>query len=317
LRSFDYSSPASAEEAIALLGRDTRALAGGTDLLPLMKSDLVAPSRLVNVKQFLDAEIREGTGGLRLGALTVLDEIEKNSLIKKSYSALAEAAAAAASPQLRNMATIGGNLLQRPRCWYFRNPRIDCWLKGGETCQAKDGENKLHALYGGGPCYAVHPSDLAGALVALEAQVRVRSKEGESVIPCEDFFILPTPARRSETVLDEDELIVAVELPHLDVRSTYLKAMERKVWTFAMAGVAVALRRSGDRIEHARIVLTGVAPVPWRAKAAEEILLGGEWSERLIADAAEAALEGAKPLAHNAYKISLLKVLVRRALSIA
>jgi xanthine dehydrogenase YagS FAD-binding subunit len=315
LRSFDYSSPVSAEEAISLLSRDTRALAGGTDLLPLMKADLFSPSRLVNVKRFLERGIREGTDRLTLGALTLLSDIENNSIVKERYTALAEAAAAAASPQLRNMATIGGNLLQRPRCWYFRNPRIDCWLKGGEPCPAKEGENKLHALYGGGPCYAVHPSDLAGALVALDAQVRVRSKEGESLIPCEDFFVLPTKARRTETVLDEDELIVAVEIDDKDVKSAYLKAMERKVWTFAMAGVAVAVRRSGNRIEHARIVLTGVAPIPWRAKAAEDILVGGEWSERLIADAAEAALKGAEPLAHNGYKIPLLKVLVRRALS--
>jgi xanthine dehydrogenase YagS FAD-binding subunit len=315
LRSFEYSSPGSAEEALPLLSRDTRALAGGTDLLPLMKSDLVAPSRLINVKEFLSAEIREGTGGLSLGALTVLDDIEKHVVIRKTYAALAEAAAAAASPQLRNMATIGGNLLQRPRCWYFRNPRINCWLKGGDKCPAKEGENKLHALYGGDPCYAVHPSDLAGALVALEAQVRVRSKAGETLIPCEDFFVLPTPARRTETVLEEDELIVAVELPQSEVSSTYLKAMERKVWTFAMAGVAVALRRSGPRVEQARIVLTGVAPIPWRAKAAEDVLMGRDWSESLVNDAAEAALEGAMPLAHNGYKIPLLKALVRRALS--
>jgi xanthine dehydrogenase YagS FAD-binding subunit len=317
LRAFEYSSPASAEEAIPLLTRDARPLAGGTDLLPLMKSDLVAPSRLVDVKQFLDDDIREGTDALRIGALTVLDEVEKNPVIQTRYTALAEAAAVAASPQLRNMATIGGNLLQRPRCWYFRNPRIACWLKGGEKCPAKDGENKLHALYGGGPCYAVHPSDLAGALVALGAAVRVRSKQGESLIPCEDFFILPNDARRTETVLVEDELIVAVEIPRAQVRSAYLKAMERKLWTFAMAGVAVAVRRSGARVEHARVVLTGVAPMPWRATGAEDVLLGEEWSERLMSEAAEAALEGAAPLAHNGYKIPLLKTLVRRALSAA
>ena len=299
---------------MSLLGRDARPLAGGTDLLPLMKADLFSPSRLVNVKHVLDGDIREGTDTLRIGALTVLDEIERNRLIRKSYAALSEAAAAAASPQLRNMATIGGNLLQRPRCWYFRNPRIQCWLKGGDTCPAKEGENKLHALYGGGPCYAVHPSDLAGALVALEAQVRVRSKEGESLIPCEDFFVSPTPARRTETVLDEDELIVAVEIDDKDVKSTYLKAMERKVWTFAMVGVAVVVRRSGVRVEHARIVLTGVAPIPWRARAAEEIVMGGEWSQGRASEAAEAALEGAEPLVHNGYKVPLLKALIRRAL---
>ena len=314
MRAFEYSSPASAEEAIRLLAGGSRALAGGTDLLPLMKADLASPSRLVNVKQFLDDRIREDTGALSIGALTVLDEIEKNPVIRQRYTALAEAAAAAASPQLRNMATIGGNLLQRPRCWYFRSSRIPCWLKDGDDCPAVEGENRLHALYGGGPCHAVHPSDPASALVALEAQVRVRGKTGERLIPAEDFFALPSEARRAETVLEPDELILSVEIPAIAARSTYLKAMERKVWTFALVGVAAVMRSSGARVEHVRIVLTGVAPIPWRAKAAEDGLLGKELSETLLIDAADAALQGAAPLAHNAYKIPLLKTLVRRAL---
>src|SRR5712664_536501 len=256
LRAFEYSSPASAEEAIRLLAGGSRALAGGTDLLPLMKADRASPSRLVNVKQFLDDRIREDTGALSIGALTVLDEIEKNPVIRQRYTALAEAAAAAASPQLRNMATIGGNLLQRPRCWYFRNSRIPCWLKDGDDCPAVEGENRLHALYGGGPCHAVHPSDPASALVALEAQVRVRGKTGERLIPAEDFFALPSEARRAETVLEPDELILSVEIPAIAARSTYLKAMERKVWTFALVGVAAVMRSSGARVEHVRIVLT-------------------------------------------------------------
>jgi xanthine dehydrogenase YagS FAD-binding subunit len=314
LRAFEYSSPASAEEALRLLTAESRALAGGTDLLPLMKADLASPSRLVNVKRFLDDRIREDSGALSIGALAVLDEIEKSPVIRQRYTALAEAAAAAASPQLRNMATLGGNLLQRPRCWYFRNSRIPCWLKGADACPARDGENRLHALYGGGPCHAVHPSDPAAALLALEAQVRVRGRTGERLIPAAEFFVLPTEARRSETVLGPDELILSVEISSSDARSTYLKAMERKVWTFALAGVAAVLRRSGGRVQHARVVLTGVAPIPWRAKAAERVLERGPLSEALLTDAAEAALEGAAPLAHNAYKVPLLKALVRRAL---
>ena len=314
MRAFEYSSPSSVEEAIRLLAAGSRPLAGGTDLLPLMKADLASPSRLVNVKKVLDDRIREDTGRLNIGALTVLDEIEKNPLIRQRYTALAEAAAAAASPQLRNMATLGGNLLQRPRCWYFRNSRIPCWLKGGEKCPAKEGENRLHALCGGGPCYAVHPSDLASALVALEADVRVRGKTGERLIPIEDFFVLPTEDWRSESVLQPDELILSVEIPSTEARSTYLKAMERKVWTFALAGVAAVVRRSGGRIEHVRIVLTGVAPIPWRANAAEEAILGRQLRETLVTDAVDALLEDAAPLAHNAYKLPLLKTLVRRAL---
>jgi xanthine dehydrogenase YagS FAD-binding subunit len=314
LRAFEYSSPSSAEEALRLLTAESRALAGGTDLLPLMKADLAAPSRLVNVKRFLDDRIREDTGALSIGALTVLDEIEKNPVIRQRYTALAEAAAAAASPQLRNMATIGGNLLQRPRCWYFRNARIPCWLKEGDDCPAVEGENRLHALYGGGPCHAVHPSDPASALVALEAQVRVRGRTGEKLIPVSEFFVLPTQGRRSETVLGPEELILSVEIPSSAARSTYLKAMERKVWTFALVGVAAVMRSARARVEHVRIVLTGVAPIPWRAKAAEDLLQGKELSEGLLSDAAEAALQDAAPLAHNAYKIPLLKTLVRRAL---
>jgi xanthine dehydrogenase YagS FAD-binding subunit len=187
-------------------------------------------------------------------------------------------------------------------------------LKEGDDCPAVEGENRLHALYGGGPCHAVHPSDPASALVALEAQVRVRSKAGERLIPAQDFFILPSDGRRSETVLEPDELVLSVEIPSTAARSTYLKAMERKVWTFAVVGVALALRCAGARVEHVRIVLTGVAPIPWRAKAAEQLLEGSQLSEALLVDAADAAVEGAAPLAHNAYKLPLLKTLVRRAL---
>jgi xanthine dehydrogenase YagS FAD-binding subunit len=172
----------------------------------------------------------------------------------------------------------------------------------------------MHALYGGGPCHAVHPSDPASALVALEAQVRVRGRAGEKLIPVSEFFVLPTQGRRSETVLGPEELILSVEIPSSAARSTYLKAMERKVWTFALVGVAAVMRSARARVEHARIVLTGVAPIPWRAKAAEDVLLGKELSETLLMDAADAALQGAAPLAHNAYKIPLLKTLVRRAL---
>jgi len=317
MKAFDFSRPDRVEDVLKALGPTTRPYAGGTDLLPLMKADLFAPAKLVDVKRALKAGIEAGEDGLAIGALTVLDDLERDERVKAGYTALAEAAAAAASPQLRNMATIGGNLLQRPRCWYFRNPRVHCWLKGGERCAAEEGENRHHALFGGGPCHAVHPSDPASALVALNAEVRVRGSRGERVLPADEFFILPAQGRRVETVLDEDELVLSVRLPPPapGTRSTYLKAMERKAWTFALAGVAAALRLSEDgKVLDARVVLSGVAPVPWRAFRSEEALLNEKAGEKAFAAAARAAIEGASPLMHNGYKLPLVEALVRRAL---
>jgi len=317
MKAFDFSRPDRVEDVLKALGPTTRPYAGGTDLLPLMKADLFTPAKLVDVKRALKAGIEAGEDGMIVGALTVLDDLEKDPTVKADYTALAEAAAVAASPQLRNMATIGGNLLQRPRCWYFRNPRVHCWLKGGERCAAEEGENRHHALFGGGPCHAVHPSDPASALVALNAEVRVRGSRGERVLPADEFFILPAQGRRVETVLDEDELVLSVRLPPPapGTRSTYLKAMERKAWTFALAGVAAALRLSEDgKVLDARVVLSGVAPVPWRAFRSEEVLLNEKAGEKACAAAARAAVEGASPLMHNGYKLPLVEALVRRAL---
>jgi xanthine dehydrogenase YagS FAD-binding subunit len=317
VKAFDFSRPDRVEDVLKALGPTSRPYAGGTDLLPLMKADLFAPAKLVDVKRALKAGIEAGQDGLIVGALTVLDDLEKDSSIKADYTALAEAAAAAASPQLRNMATIGGNLLQRPRCWYFRNPRVHCWLKGGERCAAEEGENRHHALFGGGPCHAVHPSDPASALVALNAEIRVRGSRGERVLPVEEFFALPAEGRRVETVLDEDELVLSVRLPPPapGTRSTYLKAMERKAWTFALAGVAAALRLSEDgKVLDARIVLSGVAPIPWRCFDAEKVLLNATINPHVIRETANACIQGASPLMHNGYKLPLVEALVGRAL---
>ena len=324
MRSFEYESPATLDEVVALLGRDggaARPLAGGTDLLPLMKADIAAPGRLLNIKRLPDLPrgVEESAQGLSLGALTTLTEIETHPLIRERYPLLAEAAEVAATPQLRNMATLGGNLLQRPRCWYFRNPRFHCWLKGGDECQARDGENQQHALFGSSPCVAVHPSDLAPALVALDAEVRLRGQDGERTLPLAELFALPEEERRTETVVGNDELVLSVRLPAppAGTRSTYLKAMERKVWAFALVGLAALVRLvpNGRRIEEARLTLGGVAPIPWRLHDAEQALVGAEVSEELFARVADAALAGAEPLEHNGYKVPLAKALVRRALT--
>jgi xanthine dehydrogenase YagS FAD-binding subunit len=319
VRPFSYRSAATLADALALLGRDgaVRALAGGTDLLTLMKGDLAAPALLVDIKRAADlpSGIEAGPDGLRIGALATLADLETSPIVRAGAPALAEAAAVAATPQLRNMATIGGNLLQRPRCWYFRNRDVGCWLKGGDDCPARDGENQQHALFGGGPCYAVHPSDLVPALVALDAELSLRGPRGERTIPLAELFALPEEGRRSETRLGDDELIVSIRVPAAAGRSTYLKAMDRAVWAFALVGVAAAVRVEAGRVAEVRVVLGGVAPIPWRAVAAEELLRGAEPSAELIGRAAEAALEGARPLAKNGYKVELGRALVRRALT--
>jgi xanthine dehydrogenase YagS FAD-binding subunit len=332
MRPFEYMNPLTVDEAISLLGLNgqdyergmrplagVHPLAGGTDLLTLMKADIAAPSHLVNIKRLsgLPKDIEETSQGLLLGALTTLTDIETHPLIQQRCPLLAQAAAVAATPQLRNMATLGGNLLQRPRCWYFRNHLLPCWLKGGTECPAHDGANRFHALFGGGPCYAVHPSDLAPALLALDAQVRLRGRGGTRTLPVAEFFSLPTVDRRHETEIKRDELVLSVLIPRSPegTRSVYLKAMDRKVWAFALVAVAAAVRLDGRRVVDARLVLGGVAPIPWRASAAEHVLLGAKATDELFAGAAEAALSGVEPLRHNAYKGPLAQNLIRRALT--
>lgn len=361
MRPFAYARPQTVEETLALLdshnrttgngtnGSDTngtggagqetappapeetpRLLAGGTDLITLMKPHLTNPAQLIDIKRLDDLprgihETPSGQNGERetsgpsvtLGALTTLTEIEQSALLQARYTALAQAAALAATPQLRNMATLGGNLLQRPRCWYFRQEVFHCWLKGGDQCHAYDGQNQHHALFGGGPCYAAHPSDLPAALLALDAGVRLRSQAGERTLSLADFYALPEPARRQETRIADDEIILSVHLPPQPngARSLYLKAMDRKIWAFALVGVAAAMQVVDGQIAHVRLVLNGVAPIPWRVPAAEQILAGQAPSAALFDQAAEAALAEAKPLAHNGYKVPLARSLITRALT--
>ncbi len=324
MRPFAYESPTRLVDALGSLAQaaadgTARPLAGGTDLLPLMKSDISAPSRLVDLKRLdeLDDNIEVDEEGISLGALTTLSQIEHNNLLREWCPVLPEAAAEAATPQLRNMATLAGNLLQRPRCWYFRSRHLDCWLKGGADCPARDGENQYHALFHVSPCVAVHPSDLPSALIALDAEVYLAGPNGTRTLPLAGFFAPPEEGRRTENTLEATEIIttIRIPLPHADMRSTYLKAMDRKVWDFALVGVAAALRVHDGRIEDPRLVLTGVAPIPWRAHEAEQALVGQAPSPALFRQVAEAALLGATPLAHNGYKVPLATALIRRALA--
>jgi xanthine dehydrogenase YagS FAD-binding subunit len=324
MRAFEYVSATSVDEAIGCLDERhredglVRPLAGGTDLLPMMKAAVAQPHRLVDIKQLglLRGEIVEDTDGLRLGALTSLSAIESHPLVRTRYTALAEAAGSAATPQLRNMATLGGNLLQRPRCWYFRSPLFQCWLKGGDECQAREGENELHAVLGESPCVAVHPSDPPAALLALDASVTLAGPTGERRLPLSEFFVEPTDAHRLENVLGPDELVLSVHVPRPaeGTRGTYFKAMNRKVWAFALSGVAAVVCLEGSRIADARLVLSGVAPIPWRSQAAESVLIGSPAEASVFERAAEAALADAHPLQNNGYKLQLTRSLIRQAL---
>jgi xanthine dehydrogenase YagS FAD-binding subunit len=284
-----------------------RPIAGGQDLLTTMKDYITRPNRVVNLKGIrgLDKIESDGKGGLRIGALATLTQLEEEHSV--------------GTPQIRNLGTVGGNLCQRPRCWYFRLEEVVCLKKGGTECYAATGENKYHAIFGGGPSYIVHPSDLAPMLLALGASVNVTGGNGKRTIPLDKFFTLPADANvRRENVLQNDEIITEVTVPasKFAANSTYLKFKERDSMDFAMSAVAAAVALGPNKtVADARIVLGGVAPIPWRVPKAESALTGKTLSQELLAEVAKVALQGAEPLAKNAYKIPLTQTLVRRALA--
>ena len=298
-----------------------RPIAGGQDILTTMKDYITRPTRVVNLKGIkgLDKIESDGKGGLRIGALVTLTQLEESPLVRRSFPGLAEAAHSVGSPQIRNLGTVGGNLCQRPRCWYFRLDEVICLKKGGTECYAATGENKYHAIFGGGPSYIVHPSDLAPMLVALGASVSVAGADGKRTIALEKFFTLPSDGNlRRENVLKNEEIITEVVVPasKFGAHSTYLKFKERDSMDFAMTAVAAAVTAGANKtVSEARIVLGGVAPIPWRVPKAEAALVGKTLSDDVLMNVAKVALEGAEPLAKNAYKIPLTQTLVRRALA--
>ena len=314
MNKFTYIDGTAAGDIIPLLGPETRPLAGGTDLLPLMKDGISEPSTLVNLKGAGELRfLREEADGLHIGALTTLDELDRSPIVRERYTALAEASGLAASPQLRNMATLGGNLLQQVRCWYYRGD-FHCWMKGGAECQARDGENQYHAIIQQSPCVAVYPSDPPAALIALGAELRITGPGGERVVSVADFLQPPTEARRQMHTLGADELIVEIVVPPSAGRSVYLKAMDRAVWAYALASVAAVARVDGGRLDDVRIVIGGVANVPMRAAAAEALVEGQTPDEELLRRVGAAAVQAAQPLAHNGYKVPLVRNLVIQAL---
>jgi len=318
LPKISYIRPNSLREALKILSSmGTYVHAGGTDLLGCMQEGIYPGGTMVSIShlQELKGISRRPDGGLKIGSLTTLAEIASHAGIREHYSALALGAASAASPQLRNQGTIGGNLCQRPRCWYFRGD-FPCSRKGGSMCYAVGGENENHAIFGGSGCYFIHPSDTASPLIALDARIRIAGAKGDRTMALSTFFLSPKEDITRETVLHPGEIVVEIFLPPAPqgMRSTYRKVRARGAWDFALAGVAASLQIVAGKVERARIVLSGVAPVPWRVAEAEAALAGRLLNGESAKQAATAAIKNAEPLARNEYKVELVRGVVEETI---
>jgi xanthine dehydrogenase YagS FAD-binding subunit len=319
LPDFNYLRPSSLREALEHGASDGAVLhAGGTDVLGCLRDGVYSADKVVAIGQLDELRGVERTrdGGLRIGALTTLSQVAAHPLIGERYAALAKGAAAAASPQLRNQGTIGGNLCQRPRCWYFRG-EFHCLRKGGSMCYAVAGQNQYHCIFGGDRCYIVHPSDTAPTLVALGASFRLVSRRGDRTVPAESFFVPPSQDVRRETVIQPGELLAEVLLPppSAGLHSTYRKVRARGAWDFALAGVAVALVLTDGRVQRANLVLSGVAPIPWRVVEAERALTGNPLNTETISRVADVCVADARPMPHNGYKVELVRGVVQETLA--
>ncbi|WP_110951461.1 FAD binding domain-containing protein [Pseudomonas bohemica] len=317
---FSYSKPADVSQAVNLVGPASRFIAGGTNLLDLMKENIARPEHLIDITGLPLKEVREtASGGLMIGALVSNADLAWHPLVESRYPLLSQAVLAGASPQLRNMASTGGNLLQRTRCYYFYDSTVPCNKREpGSGCPAKDGLNRIHAILGASSeCVATHPSDMCVALAALEAVVHVEGRAGKRTIEFADFHRLPADAPERDNQLADDELITAIELPSARFRqhSHYLKIRDRASYAFALVSVAAALELDGDVIKDVRLALGGVAHKPWRDKAVEQLLKGKPVSRENFVAAADAMLRDAQPLEHNAFKIKLARRAIVRALS--
>jgi len=323
MNSFSYVRVSDVESALREGGAaGSRFLGAGTNLLDLMKGGIERPQRLVDVTRLpLTAIEQLPDGGLRIGAMATNSDAANHPLVRTRYPLLSQALLAGASPQLRNMATVGGNLLQRTRCYYFYDSAFaQCNKRNpGSGCAALEGYNRIHAILGASDqCIAVHPSDMAVALAALDAVVRVRGPKGERAIPLGEFHRLPGDTPQRDTNLEHGELITAVELPASRfTKSTYLKIRDRASYAFALVSVAAALDMQGSTVRAARIALGGVAHKPWRAMQAEALLAGSALDTGLLPKAAAAAVEGAKPYRDNAFKVELARRAIVRAVQTA
>jgi xanthine dehydrogenase YagS FAD-binding subunit len=300
-------------------GKTVAVAGGGSDLLGQMKERLVSPDVVVHLRSIRGLDrVEISAKQIGIGGLATLDAVAHHPAIRKQLTVLAEAAESVATPQIRNVATIAGNVNQRPWCWYYRNG-FKCFKNGGNRCYSVDGENEFHAIFGGGPSYIVHPSDTAVALVALDAKFGVAGPSGTRFVPASEFFVLPAINPSSETVLKDGEIVesIVIPVPNASVRSTYHKIMDREAWTHAIVSAAIVMdfdQRDGDRCRSARVVLGGVAPIPWRLPDVEKLLAGRRVTSELAAQAGEQAVAGARALAKNAYKIPMTRAMVRRTI---
>jgi xanthine dehydrogenase YagS FAD-binding subunit len=326
MKAFEYYKVTSVTQAISLLTKHREKaaiLAGGSDLLGMMKDrvegpKLKTPQFLINVKGIKDLNyIKEQKNGLKIGATTTISEIASSDLIAKKYPLLTQAANHVAVPQIRNVGTLGGNLCQKPRCWYFRGKLFkDCFRKGGNNCYAPGGENQYHAIIGGNNCYMVYPSDMAPALMALNARVEIANPKGNRMVPIEQFYVRPEKNILRENILTPQEMVVAIEIPIPTGTSkgVYLKLKERQAFDFAVTSVAVNLNLKNNIVADSRVVFGGIAPFPLRSTKTESILKGKEVKE-CISAACKAAVDGALPLSQNGYKVDAAKGILEEALS--
>ena len=317
LSNFAYIRPKTLKEASKQLAAKGACLhAGGTDLLGCLRDHVFEINKMVSINNLKELRgiKKAADGGIRIGALTTITEVSEDPVVISQYSALAQAAREVASPQLRNQGTIGGNLCQKPRCWYYRGD-FHCLRKGGEKCFAVVGENQYHCILGGGPCFIVHPSDTAPALVAFEASIRINGPKGTRTVAVEKFFVLPNVDVFRETVLEPGEIVTEIVIPPAQgVKSSYRKVRARASWDFALAGLALAIKFNNDVVSSARAVLSGAAPIPWRSKEIENAIIGRRLDESIAARAAETAMMNARPLAQNDYKIPLFRGMIEEEL---
>jgi xanthine dehydrogenase YagS FAD-binding subunit len=318
MRAFNFAQATTVDEAVAGGGAGSAYLAGGTTLVDLMKLDVLAPGRVVDINRLPLRGVQLDRRGLRIGALERMSAVATDRRVVGQYPAVAQALLASASPQIRNMASIGGNLLQRTRCGYFRDTATTCNRREpGSGCPAIEGENRTHAVLGTSDhCVATHPSDLAVALVAFDALVELTGRDGSRSVPLADFYRLPGDTPQVETELRPGELITGVTLPQAAAaqRSAYLKVRDRRSYEFALASAAVGVQLRGGVIQQVRVAVGGVATRPWRLPVVERALIGRPLREDVLTAAAAHATDGARPLAHNRFKVALVQRTVVRAL---
>jgi xanthine dehydrogenase YagS FAD-binding subunit len=318
MQNFEYANPKSLKEATALLGSswsDAAVLAGGTDLISLMKDYIETPKRLVNIKGIKElGGISKSGSGVRIGATATFDDLMNNALIRSEYPAIAMAVRGVTSPQIRNMGTAGGDLLQRPRCWYYRNGFGLLATQGGKSL-VTEGENQYHAIFGSGPAYFVSASSLGPALVALGASVKLVSAGGSRDVPVKDLFVAPADANSRETALKPNEILTEINIPAArGAKNATYEIREREAIDWPVAAASVSLRMKGNTVESGTVVLGHVAPTPWVAANAGSMLAGKTISASVAEEIGKAAVAGAKPLSGNAYKVTLSSVAVKRAL---